>query len=71
LGAAMGGEPPTGLWRFATDGGHFIKTGATLIGFGPGDDTLAHTVDEHIPIDQLATALDAYEALAEHWTESL
>jgi len=71
LGKAMGGVPTTGLWRFATDGGHFIKTGATLIGFGPGDDTLAHTVDEHLPIAQLATALDAYEALAEDWTSSL
>ncbi|MEZ4702191.1 MAG: M20/M25/M40 family metallo-hydrolase [Rhodothermales bacterium] len=71
LGAALGSVPATGLWRFATDGGHFIRTSATLIGFGPGDEGLAHTVDEHIPIAQLATALDAYEALAERWTASI
>ena len=36
-----------------------------------GDDRLAHTVDEHIPIADLAVALDAFEALAEHWTASI
>jgi acetylornithine deacetylase/succinyl-diaminopimelate desuccinylase-like protein len=33
------------------------------IGFGPGDDLLAHTVKESIPIAQIQTALDCNEAL--------
>ncbi len=64
-------RPPTGLWRFATDGGHFARAGQTCIGLGPGDETLAHTIDEHLPIAHLETALDAYEALARHWTPTI
>ena len=52
------------VWRFATDGGHFSQAGMSCLGFGPGDELLAHTVNEHIPVDQLAVALDVNEALA-------
>lgn len=55
------------VWRFATDGGHFAAAGLKVIGFGPGDDRLAHTIDEAIPIDDLKTALDINEALACQW----
>ena len=41
----------SGVWRFATDGGHFAQAGQTVIGFGPGDDSLAHTVQESIEAD--------------------
>ena len=34
------------------------------IGFGPGDELLAHTVNEHIEIGALGVALDGNEALA-------
>ena len=57
----------TQLWQFATDGGNFSRPGVTCIGFAPGDETLAHTVDEHIDIAQIADALDANEALARQW----
>lgn len=60
----------TGIWQFATDGGNFTREGVTCIGFAPGDETLAHTVDEHIPIAQIARALEANEALARHWPQS-
>jgi putative selenium metabolism hydrolase len=51
-------------WRFATDGGHFAKAGTTVIGFGPGDDALVHTVEERIGIDQLVESLVGYMALS-------
>jgi acetylornithine deacetylase/succinyl-diaminopimelate desuccinylase-like protein len=51
-------------WRFATDGGHFAKAGTTVIGFGPGDDALVHTVEERIGIDQLVESLVGYTALS-------
>jgi len=54
------------FWKFATDGGHFSKAGLTIVGFGPGDESLAHTVDEHIPISQLKVAIRGYSALAKH-----
>jgi acetylornithine deacetylase/succinyl-diaminopimelate desuccinylase-like protein len=56
-----------GIWRFATDGGHFAQAGLTVIGFGPGDDLLAHTSTESIEISAVETALQAYEQLAMEW----
>lgn len=58
---------PAGIWDFATDAGHFVKQGATCVGIGPGNDRLAHTIDEHIELSQVENALDIYEALARHW----
>ncbi|MEM8484484.1 MAG: M20 family metallopeptidase [Bacteroidota bacterium] len=58
---------PAGIWNFATDAGHFVKQGATCIGIGPGDDKLAHTIDERIPVSQVEEALSIYEALSRHW----
>lgn len=57
------GSAEAGIWRFATDGGHFSEAGMACIGFGPGDELLAHTVDERIPVDQIEVALRANAAL--------
>jgi acetylornithine deacetylase/succinyl-diaminopimelate desuccinylase-like protein len=54
----------TGVWRFATDGGHFAKAGATVIGFGPGDDRVVHTAQERVPVQQLEESMIGYAALA-------
>jgi putative selenium metabolism hydrolase len=62
---------PVGCWHFATDGGHFAAAGATVIGFGPGDELLAHTVDEHITVDALDVALAVYERLARELPSAL
>ena len=61
---ALGEERPNGVWQFATDGGHFALVGMTPIGFGPGDEFLAHTVDEHIEIAALEEAMQVNEAFA-------
>jgi succinyl-diaminopimelate desuccinylase len=53
-----------GAWRFATDGGHFAAAGMTVLGFGPGDDAVVHTVEERLPIDQLAESVVGYAALS-------
>ncbi len=63
----LGAEPPVDIWDFATDGGHFAVSGLTVVGFGPGDDRLAHTVSEHIPIKELATGVLGNAALAQGW----
>lgn len=64
----FGGEgPPVDLWAFATDGGHFAEAGATVIGLGPGEERLAHTVEESIAVDEVGRALDLNEALAREW----
>ncbi len=58
---------PATMWDFATDAGHFINKGATCIGIGPGDEHLAHTIEERVPVSHLAEALTIYESLARHW----
>lgn len=54
---------PIRTWRFATDGGHFMSAGIPTVGFGPGDDSLAHTTEEHIALDQMARGLLGNAAL--------
>jgi len=67
LSSVLGGPPPVGVWEFATDGGHFAEAGMVVVGFGPGDDRLAHTVNEHIPIVELEKGMLGNEALARDW----
>ncbi|MBN1658605.1 MAG: M20/M25/M40 family metallo-hydrolase [Anaerolineae bacterium] len=64
LAVALRRDVEIDTWRFATDGGHFAEAGATVIGFGPGDDTVVHTVQEHLPLDQLVESAVGYLALA-------
>lgn len=70
LAEAIGLEAPVGVWRFATDGGHFAAAGLTVVGFGPGDEQLAHTNRESIGVDEIATAMAGNEALALGWTRA-
>jgi putative selenium metabolism hydrolase len=51
-------------WRFATDGGHFANAGTAVIGLGPGDDAVVHTVEERISIAELVESAVAYMALS-------
>ena len=64
LDTALSRDVPVDVWQFATDGGHFALEGMTCIGFGPGNDLLAHTVNEAIPIAELERGLNGNEALA-------
>jgi putative selenium metabolism hydrolase len=59
-----GCDPTPGIWKFATDGGHFAAAGMAPIGIGPGDELLAHTDRERIEIAELERALTINEALA-------
>jgi putative selenium metabolism hydrolase len=63
LAGVWGREVEVGTWRFATDGGHLAAAGATVIGFGPGDDALVHTVEERLSLDQLVESMVGYAAL--------
>jgi putative selenium metabolism hydrolase len=61
----FGKDPLIDKWTFSTNG---IATcgiyGIPTIGFGPGDETLAHAPDEKVPIDHLVKASAFYAALA-------
>lgn len=56
---------PFDIWQFATDGGHLMAAGIPTIGFGPGDETLAHTNQEHITVAALVEALAGYATLCQ------
>jgi putative selenium metabolism hydrolase len=63
LATALGRSVEVGTWRFATDGGHLAAAGATVLGFGPGDETVVHTVQEHLPVENLVESLVGYTAI--------
>jgi putative selenium metabolism hydrolase len=64
--AALGTEPHH--WLFCTNGSGTAALGIPTIGFGPGDETLAHRVDEFIELDELYAGAGDYAVLAEALT---
>jgi succinyl-diaminopimelate desuccinylase len=64
LEEAFGHPVPVGRWTFATDGGHLFAAGIPCIGFGPGDERLAHTNREHVAVADLPTAAIGNAVLA-------
>jgi putative selenium metabolism hydrolase len=60
--AALGAEPHH--WAFCTNGSGTAALGIPTIGFGPGDETLAHRVDEYIDLDELEAGARDYATLA-------
>ncbi len=65
LERVLGARPRMGIWPFSTDGAYTMGTcGIPTIGFGPGDEKLAHTADEHIRISDIALAAAGYAQLA-------
>ncbi|HEV8693217.1 MAG TPA: acetylornithine deacetylase [Lysobacter sp.] len=51
---------------FWTEASLFSAAGLTAIVYGPGDIAQAHTADEWVALDQLATATANYQRLLEH-----
>ncbi len=53
-----------GHWAFCTNGsGSAGRLGLPTVGFGPGDEAMAHRVDEHLRLDDLATGARGYAAI--------
>lgn len=54
----------SGKWDFSTNGNYWAgKLGLPCIGFGPGDELLAHRIDEHVPLDEVVQAAKFYALL--------
>ncbi|HZS94994.1 MAG TPA: YgeY family selenium metabolism-linked hydrolase [Chloroflexota bacterium] len=59
-------EPVLTHYAFCTNGsGTAGRLGIPTIGFGPGDETLAHRTDEFIEVEELVTGADAYAGIAQ------
>ncbi|MBM4424812.1 MAG: YgeY family selenium metabolism-linked hydrolase [Chloroflexi bacterium] len=52
---------PPGTWDFSTNGTYWAgKAKIPSLGFGPGDEVTAHTIDEHVPLDDVVRATEFY-----------
>lgn len=57
----MGFDPSITQYNFCTNGSHYAgEAGIKTIGLGPSRENLAHTVNEHIEIDQLCKVTECY-----------
>ena len=62
---SIGIDPVLSHYAFCTNGSESAgRRGIPTIGFGPGDEAQAHTIDESVEIEHLLRAADGYEALA-------
>lgn len=54
----------TGVWRFSTNGvASAGRLGIPTVGFGPGDERMAHSTDEECPIAQVVLCAAFYASL--------
>ena len=62
---SAGLEAPIGSYSFCTNGsGTAGRMGLPTIGFGPGQEQSAHTIDESVRLDDLLAAVEGYRRLA-------
>ncbi len=54
-------DAPAGKWAFSTNGIYWAgKAGIPSIGFGPGDEVTAHTVNDSVILDDVVKAGEFY-----------
>jgi putative selenium metabolism hydrolase len=57
-------DAPSGKWNFSTNGTYWAgKAKIPSIGFGPGDEVTAHTVNDSVSLDDLVKATEFYAVL--------
>ncbi|HKZ69308.1 MAG TPA: YgeY family selenium metabolism-linked hydrolase [Anaerolineales bacterium] len=57
-------DAPTGKWNFSTNGIYWAgKAKIPSIGFGPGDEVTAHTVNDSVSFDEVVKATEFYAVL--------
>ena len=57
-------DAPSGKWNFSTNGIYWAgKAKIPSIGFGPGDEVTAHTVNDSVSLDDMVKATEFYAVL--------
>lgn len=57
-------EEPSGKWDFSTNGIYWRgKAGIPSIGFGPGNEVDAHTVNDRVPLEEVVKSTEYYALL--------
>jgi putative selenium metabolism hydrolase len=56
----LGEEGKFRAWRFGVDGTFIHRAGIPCAGFGPGNEDLAHTPEDYVPVDDLVVAAKVY-----------
>lgn len=58
-------DAPAGKWAFSTNGVYWAgKAGIPSIGFGPGDEVTAHTVNDSVKLDDVVKSAEFYALVA-------
>ncbi|MBI5303666.1 MAG: YgeY family selenium metabolism-linked hydrolase [Chloroflexi bacterium] len=61
---ALGWDTTTGKWNFSTNGAYWAGVAQIpSVGFGPGEESGVHIVDEHIRVDDVVRATEWYALL--------
>ena len=67
-----GEDRPLGVWDFSTNGTYWAgKAGIPSIGFGPGDEIYAHSIQEHVPLEEVVSSTEFYAYLPKMLKETL
>lgn len=60
----IGLDTTTGKWNFSTNGAYWAGVAhIPSIGFGPGEEEIVHTVDEHVRVEDVVRATEWYALL--------
>jgi len=63
--SVLGYVPRIGRWEFSTDGVYTMGVGGIpTIGFGPGEEKHAHSVDDQVRLEDVFAAARVYARLA-------
>jgi putative selenium metabolism hydrolase len=63
---ALGMDTTTGKWNFSTNGAYWAGVAQVpSVGFGPGEEEIVHTIDEHVRVDDVVRAAEWYALLPE------
>ena len=65
VAGATGRRPAVKAWQFGVNATFMNAAGIPSVGIGPGDERLAHTPDERVPVAQVLQACRAYALLIE------